>query len=217
MVSSVNRLMSGFVSGVVATVLLAGWSPLTRAEDAAPAANPAHGAKIAYTCFGCHGITNYRTSYPVNYHVPKIGGQRAAYMVAALGEYRSGARAHATMKAQAGSMSEQDMRDLAAYFATDKPLTAAGTPIGTAPAAAQVCTSCHGQTGVGIIAEYPTLAGQHPDYIEQALKAYRKGTRQNAIMNGFAANLKDEDIHAIARYFAAQNPALWTPAPPHRP
>ena len=62
----------------------------SRAEDA-PAGDAAHGAKIAYTCFGCHGIPDYRNAYP-NYHVPEIGGQHAAYLAAALTEYRSGAR-----------------------------------------------------------------------------------------------------------------------------
>jgi len=183
--------------------------------DDAPAGNAAHGAKIAYTCFGCHGIQNYRISYPTNYHVPQIGGQHPAYITAALAEYRAGARPAAkTMVAQASSMSEQDSRDLAAYFATATPVASTGKPVGTAPAAAATCVACHGADGVGITPDYPTLAGQHADYIEQALKAYRKGTRQNAIMGGMAAALSDEDIHAVAAYFSHQSPGLWTPKAP---
>jgi cytochrome c553 len=71
-------------------------------------------------CEGCHGIPGYRTAYPVVYHVPKLGGQDAGYIVKALQDYRSGARKHPSMDAVAGSLSEQDMADLAAYYASAK-------------------------------------------------------------------------------------------------
>jgi cytochrome c553 len=179
----------------------------------APAGDAARGARVAYTCLGCHGIPDYRNAYP-NYHVPKLGGQHAGYMTAALGEYRAGARPHPTMRGQAGSISEQDVRDVAAYFATATPVTSSGKGVGTPPAAATTCVACHGPDGVGILPEYPTLAGQHADYLEQALKAYRGGKRQNAIMNGMAAALKDEDIRQLAEYFSKQAPSLWVPLPP---
>ena len=199
-----------------AVVLLGGVLTLgVAAADEAPA-DAKRGARIAYTCYGCHGIPDYRNAYP-NYHVPRLGGQHAGYLAAALTEYRSGARAHPTMRGQAASLSDADIRDIAAYFATPKPVASGGTPVGTAPAAAAVCTACHGKEGVGLTPDYPTLAGQYADYIEQALKAYRKGTRQNPIMAGFAAALKDEDIAALAHYFAAQQPPLWVPLPPRAP
>ena len=199
-----------------AFVLLGGaLRPVVAAADAAPA-DAKRGARIAYTCYGCHGIPDYRNAYP-NYHVPRLGGQHAGYLAAALTEYRSGARAHPTMRGQAASLSDADIRDIAAYFATPKPVASGGSPVGTAPAAAAVCTACHGKEGVGLTPDYPTLAGQYADYIEQALKAYRKGTRQNPIMAGFAAALKDEDIAALAHYFAAQQPPLWVPLPPRAP
>jgi cytochrome c553 len=205
----VNRIR--FVA-VAAAFLGAAFSLPTLADG--PAADAAHGAKLAYTCLGCHGIPDYRNAYPA-YRVPKIGGQHEAYLAAALAEYRSGARPHPTMKGQAGSMSEQDARDIAAYFATTAPVTSAGKATGTAPAAATTCVACHGPDGVGITGDYPTLAGQHADYIEQALKAYRKGGRQNAIMNGMAAALSDDDIHALAQYFSQQSPSLWVPKASH--
>jgi cytochrome c553 len=68
-------------------------------------------------CAGCHGIAGFRTAYPETYHVPKLGGQNAAYLVSALKAYKSGDRNHPTMKAIAGSLSDQDMADLAAYYA----------------------------------------------------------------------------------------------------
>ena len=67
-------------------------------------------------CAGCHGIADWRTAYPQVYSVPKLGGQHAAYIVKALQAYRSGARKHPTMNAIAGSLTDQDMADLAAYY-----------------------------------------------------------------------------------------------------
>lgn len=77
------------------------------------------GKIISYTCTGCHGIPFYKNAAP-NYHVPRIGGQNEAYIVAALKAYRSGERSHETMKAQAGSLSDQDIADISAYFASLK-------------------------------------------------------------------------------------------------
>ncbi|MGH8447466.1 MAG: c-type cytochrome [Solimonas sp.] len=71
----------------------------------------------ASTCMGCHGIPKYNNAYPT-YRVPKLGGQPAEYIAAALNEYKSGNRPHATMHAQASSMSDQDIADLAAFLAT---------------------------------------------------------------------------------------------------
>ncbi len=71
-------------------------------------------------CIGCHGIPGYRASFPEVYHVPKIAGQNAAYIIAALNAYASGARSHPTMDAIAKSLSEQDIADLAAYYANLK-------------------------------------------------------------------------------------------------
>lgn len=186
------------------------------AQAPAPAGNAERGANLAYTCYGCHGIPDYRNAYPT-YHVPKLGGQHEGYIYSALTEYKNGSRAHPTMVSQAGSMTDQDMRDIAAYFATKEPVKSDGKPTGTAPAAAAVCAACHGNDGVGILPEYPTLSGQHRDYLEQALHAYRKGTRKNAIMAPMAAGLKDEDIKALAEYFSKQDPALWTPRAPKAP
>ena len=209
-----NKMMCNrnrFAAIAAACIALVFGVPALGDGAAAVSGDAAHGAKVAYTCLGCHGIADYRNAAP-NYHVPKIGGQHEAYLVSALAEYRAGARPHPTMKAQAGSMTAQEARDLAAYLATATPVASSGHATGALPAAATTCSACHGADGVGITADYPTLAGQHADYIEQALKAYRKGGRQNAIMNGMAAALTDADIHAIAAYYAGQTPSLWIPA-----
>lgn len=210
------RIKASMAARWVCAAMLAAGPGLAVGQEAAPAGNVQRGAQLAYTCYGCHGIPDYRNAYPT-YHVPKLGGQREGYLAASLLEYRSGARPHPTMASQASSMSDQDIRDIAAYFATQSPVKSDGQPTGTAPAAAQVCVACHGNDGVGLLPEYPTLSGQHRDYLEQSLLAYRRGTRKNAIMQGFAATLTDEDIRALAAYFSQQRPSLWTPRPPRAP
>ena len=86
------------------------------AGTAQGAGDPQAGREKAGTCLGCHGIPGYRNSYP-SFRVPKLGGPHAAYLVSALKAYRDGQRGHQTMKAQASQLSEQDMQDIAAYFA----------------------------------------------------------------------------------------------------
>lgn len=81
------------------------------------AGNAEAGQSKAFTCMGCHGVASYTNVYPT-YHVPKIGGQHAQYIVAALQGYKSGQRSHGTMQAQVSNLSEQDMEDIAAYFAS---------------------------------------------------------------------------------------------------
>jgi cytochrome c553 len=81
------------------------------------AGDPTKGKKKNSMCAGCHGIPNWRTAYPEVYSVPKLGGQHAAYIVKALQAYKSGARNNSTMRAIASSLTDQDMADLAAYYA----------------------------------------------------------------------------------------------------
>ncbi|MEO8459210.1 MAG: cytochrome c [Dokdonella sp.] len=80
----------------------------------------AEGKTKAYTCGGCHGITGWKNTYP-SYHVPRLGGQNYDYLVSALTEYKKGERSHPTMRAQGESLSEADIRDIAAYLAEIKP------------------------------------------------------------------------------------------------
>jgi len=183
------------------------------AQDQPLKGNPQHGKAISYTCLGCHGVDGYRNAYP-NYTVPKLEGQNPEYLSAALHGYKSGDRSHITMHAQASTLSDQDIADIASYFA-GKPLVSSHKTVGTAPPAAALCVSCHGQDGVTIAPMYPSLAGQHQDYLVRAIEEYKKGGRKNPIMSGFAANLKDEDISQIAEYFSRQRPSLATESRPY--
>jgi len=170
------------------------------------------GAALADTCLGCHGIVGYRNAYP-SYRVPKLGGLDENYIVIALNGYKNEARGHATMQAQAATLSDQDMQDLAAYFASQGGLEQ-GAPRNSAKVArgqdkAAVCTACHGQGGVSTTGNWPTLAGQHEDYLQQALSQYQAGGRKDPVMAGQALNLTDEDIADLAAYFSTM-PGLYT-------
>ena len=182
----------------VATLLAA----LLVAQPALAEGDPESGKEIGYTCLGCHGIEGYRNMYP-SYRVPKLGGQKAAYLVVALTGYRNGMREHPTMVAQAQSLSDQEIEDVAAYLATlgAETVEAGG---GEAPAfdKAATCTACHGQNGIGASPVWPTLAGQHEDYIVHALNQYRDGTRKDPVMSPMAAPLTDADVKQLAAYFS---------------
>ncbi|MBV7481734.1 cytochrome c [Bordetella sp. BOR01] len=90
------------------------------AADAAPVGNVQNARDKISMCIGCHGIPGYKASFPELYHVPMIAGQNAKYIEAALHEYKKGARSHPTMDAIAGSLSDQDIADLAAYYSNLK-------------------------------------------------------------------------------------------------
>ncbi len=171
----------------------------------------ANGKIKAYTCTGCHGIPGYNNIYPT-YKVPRIGGQNAPYLVAALNAYKSGERLHSTMRLQAESLSDQDINDISLWLSSLESTavkTASASNASSHNAAgrekSQLCEACHGADGVGLEPVYPRLAGQHASYLRQALHDYRDGKRQNVIMAGFAGILSDRDIEDLARWYAAMD------------
>jgi cytochrome c553 len=173
----------------------------------AVAGDAERGAVLASTCLGCHGIPGYRNAYP-SFRVPMLGGQYEDYLVLALQGYRAGRRSHPTMNAQSASLSDGDLRDIAAYFAS---LGAAkqGEVVtgGRAAAGAEkvaVCSACHGQAGISPAPNWPILAGQHRDYLVHAIRQYRDGERQDPVMRGQVVNLTDQDIEDIAAFYAQQ-------------
>ncbi|MGI9224962.1 MAG: c-type cytochrome [Woeseiaceae bacterium] len=187
------------IANLIATLSLT-WvifTPLAAAEG-----NAERGEKLGYTCLGCHGIDGYRNAYP-SYRVPKLGGQKAAYLATAIQGYRDGTRAHPTMKAQASSLTDQDIEDLAAYLSSiGGDTVAAGGSDTPGIEAAATCVACHGQNGISMSPTWPTLAGQHEDYLLHALDQYRDGTRNDPVMSQMAAALSDEDVKLLAKFFA---------------
>jgi cytochrome c553 len=161
------------------------------------------GKQLAYTCLGCHGIEGYRNAYP-SFRVPKLGGQKATYLEVALKGYRAGTREHPTMQGQAMSLSDQEIQDVAAYLSSinDDSVAAGGTQ-GASFDKAAACAACHGQNGISVNAMWPTLAGQHEDYLVHAIRQYKAGARKDPVMSAQAAMIAEEDIPLLAAYFAS--------------
>lgn len=198
--------------------------PSALAQDAAA------GEKKAAMCIGCHGIPRYQASFPEVYKVPLISGQGAKYIATALQAYKKGERRHPTMRAVAGSLSEQDMADLAAFYEKNeassvKPVADTGVA-SPAPEVAVLltrgaCTSCHGANfNKPIDGAYPKIAGQYDDYLFAALRAY--GTernpnvgRANPVMGAQVKQFKPAELKAIAKYLSTLNGDLHT-VPLHR-
>jgi cytochrome c553 len=203
------------VATVVASLLLAASASMAFAEEAKPAAKKADLAKGQTTstnvCAACHTNDGSRGS-PAN---PIIQGQHPEYLVKQLGEFKSGQRASPIMQGMAATLTEDDMRNVAAFyagkqpkpgFAKNKATVELGEKIyrgGIAERSIPACAGCHSPNGAGVPSQYPRLAGQHADYTEAQLIAFRSGARKNsAPMAGVAAKLNDREIKAVADYIA---------------
>ena len=183
---------------VTAALLLLGCASLPAFAEGDAVA----GETLGYTCLGCHGVEGYRNAYP-SYRVPKLGGQKAAYLVIAINGYREGTRVHPTMTAQASSLTDQQIEDVAAYLASvNADTVAAGGSSAPSLEETTTCVACHGQNGISLSPSWPTLAGQHEDYLEHALNQYRDGTRKDPVMAPLVAALTDEDVKLLARYYS---------------
>lgn len=180
------------------------------------------GEKKIAMCIGCHGIVGYQASFPEVHKVPMIAGQNAKYIVSALQAYAKGDRKHPTMRGIAGSLSEQDMSDVAAFYEQQAKLPAVADTIPAAPANVAelltkgACISCHGANfSKPIDPTYPKLAGQHADYLTVALKSYKTDKnanvgRSNAIMAGQVKQFSNAELKAIANYIASLPTELAT-------
>jgi cytochrome c553 len=185
------------------------------AADAAPApakADPAKGAATATAvCAACHTTDGSRGT-AAN---PILQGQHPDYIAKQLADFKSGRRASAIMKPIASSLSETDMKNVAAFYggkqakpgsAKNKELVSLGEKLyrgGASDRMIPACSGCHSPNGAGIPAQYPRLAGQHADYAEAQLVSFRNGARaNNAVMTGIAAKLNDREIKALADYIA---------------
>jgi cytochrome c553 len=177
------------------------------------------GKQKAEMCIGCHGIPGYQNSFPEVHKVPKISGQSDKYIVSALTAYKKGDRKHPTMRGIAGTLTDQDMADLAAYYASQVDKPAPETPKAAGVTAAALiekgaCASCHGANfSKPIDPTYPKLAGQHADYLYVALKAYTvEGNqvvgRNNAIMAGIAKQYSHAEMREIAKYLSSLDSEL---------
>lgn len=167
----------------------------------------------ASACNGCHGADGNS----INPDVPGLAGQNGPYLENVLLAYRNGTRKDGLMQATVANLTVQDLRDLAAYFASQEPVTPqtpnADTsgkfdPLGDGARLARNCDGCHGSQGNSTTPGIPSLNRLHSDYLANTIKAYRDGGRNNPAMKNFVLNLSDADIVKIALYYATQEPAV---------
>ncbi len=181
---------------------------------AADVGDPAKAQPIAtQICVACHGADG-NSPLPIN---PSLAGQHREYLLKQLNEFKSGNRSNPVMMGMVAGLSAEDMRNLAAYYAAQKPsetaakdkeLIAQGRKLfrgGNAATGVAACAGCHSPNGAGIPSQYPRLAGQHPEYVVAQLKAFRAGERandSNNMMRAVAARLTDKEIAAVAEYLS---------------
>ena len=211
-----NKLLTSLLSLAVTSVMAVS----AQAQEVKGDAKAAE-TKIAM-CIGCHGIPGYQTSFPEVYRVPKISGQNAKYIAAALTAYKKGERKHPTMRGIADTLSEQDIADVAAYYeqhGKTEAVTAAPTAANekvTALLQKGACVSCHGANFTQPLdPSYPKIAGQHKDFLYVALKSYKVENqstwgRSNGIMGGIAKQYSNAELKALAQYIADQQGELKT-------
>ncbi|MGA0569925.1 c-type cytochrome [Variovorax sp. VNK109] len=211
-----NKLLTTMIGLAVASVTA---FHTTAAFAQEVTGNVENGQKKVAMCIGCHGIVGYQSSFPEVHKVPKISGQSAKYIAAALNAYKAGERKHPTMRGIADSLNDQDIADVSAYYAQHG--KAANAPeVPAEPArkpSAQVdallkkgaCVSCHGTNfAKPIDPAYPHIAGQHADYLFVALKSYKqennaKVGRTNGVMAGVAKQFSNAELKAMANYISS--------------
>jgi cytochrome c553 len=183
------------------------------------AADAAAGKAKTAVCAACHGADG-NSAVPA---FPKLAGQNERYLVKQLNEIKSGVRSVPTMAGQLNAMSDDDIANIAAYYASQMPsagqakadLVDLGAKVyraGSGKRGVAACIACHSPTGAGNgPAGYPSLAGQHADYIAAQLRAFRRGAeyddgRKNdgdtRIMRDIALGMTDKEIDAVASYIA---------------
>lgn len=208
------------------TVLAAAVASVTSLAQAQAASGDAKAGqgKIAM-CIGCHGIPGYQASFPEVYKVPMIGGQNAAYIVSALQAYKKGERKHPTMRGIADSLSDQDMADVAALYASHGKIKDAKPREASAAVAPLLqkgaCFSCHGEAfSKPIDPSYPKVAGQYSDYVFRALQSYKtEGNphigRSNGVMAGIAKQFNNNELQLLAKYIGSLDSEMQVVAQPH--
>lgn len=199
------------------TALILG-AALVQSATVLAAGDPASGQSKSAICAACHGAQGV-SSIPAN---PNLAGQVPGYISAQLKAFKSGERVNPIMAGQVINLSEQDMDDLDAFYASQKAvqtsnlseeevaLAEEGAKIyrgGYAKRGISACMSCHGPSGHGIPKNYPRVSAQHKEYLEQQLLAYKTGSRKgyNEIMSDIAFGLSEQQIKQLSAYMAGLN------------
>jgi cytochrome c553 len=206
------KTVATFLSSLLLATVAQANEPAAQAHSAAAKPDLGKGGAIsAQVCAACHTADGSRGS-PAN---PIIAGQHAEYLVKQLVEFKATKRKSPVMNGMAAPLSEEDIRNVSAFyaaksakpgFAKSKDTVALGEKIyrgGIAERNVPACASCHGPTGSGLPAQYPRLGGQHGDYVEAQMVAFRSGARANSPqMVAVAAKMNDKEIKAVSDYIA---------------
>jgi cytochrome c553 len=203
-----------------AAVVLGGAASAVAAEEP-PTGDIAAGKLVANRCVTCHGLDGIGTSPDI----PHLAGQYADYLLRALQEYKGGERRGdfmAAMIVAVENLSSEDMADVAAYYASLPIFTRVTTkaegkgeapeedPFAAVKAMTEACGGCHGADGNSDLPGSPSLAGQHAEYLVDALKAYKDGRRKHDMMQAFVEPLGDAEIDEISFYYATMKPKRAT-------
>ncbi|MFT6925441.1 MAG: cytochrome c553 [Psychromonas sp.] len=194
---------------LIALVAVLSFSSFVQAQG-----NIEAGKSKSAACAACHGDDG---NSPSNLY-PKLAGQHATYLEKQLQQFKNGERANAIMAGMSAALSEQDMQDLAAYYANNtadpetvsSEIAALGQKLymgGDLDRKMAACTACHGPRGNGLeLAKFPKISSQHPAYIKAQLENFRSKVRANdpnGMMSDVASKLSDADIELLANYIGA--------------
>jgi cytochrome c553 len=164
------------------------------------AADIAAGEQKAAPCAACHGPKGNSS----NAQWPNLAAQQSAYLANQLKVFKAGDRINPMMQSMAANLNNDDINNLAAYFSSLQPVKAGGDPAlaKSGESKAGMCLGCHGAKAQGN-GQFPRLAGQHPEYIVQQLKAFKEGTRKSGPMQAITTNLPEADFKVLAAYFGS--------------
>ncbi len=206
------------LSMVVLSMMLAGCGEKADTSAKTAAADVGAGkAIVERDCKACHGL-NGKGIAPA---IPNLAAQRERYLFNSLKEYKDGKRSHAALKNLTANMSEADLRNVAAYFASLPAIANAvatdvkhSSPYEQGKVLAAACAKCHGEDGNSKIPGTPTLAGQQPHYLVAAIQEYHQGDRAKNAMKSSMRDTDKLELESMALYFAAQTP-VKRDAPTH--
>ena len=211
-----------YLSAWLITVFILAFEPASaasrKAEIVKPpvVGNPVAGKITSQICQGCHGVTGNSESELI----PKLAGQYQSYIVKQMQNYLTGVRSHELMNGAAAPLNEQDIADIAAYYASQPKMKGDGSAPnetgeklylkGNAAEKVMTCLFCHGEAGKGLAAEigmYPVVGGQHKAYLLKQLRDFREDDRNNSpsvVMNKTVKGLSDSELEALAEYMSVQ-------------
>jgi cytochrome c553 len=208
-----KSLLSGFVVLVFASALAGcprgNESAAKTAAEQAPVADVGAGRTVAERyCRTCHGLDGKGVAAGI----PHLAAQRASYMLASIKDYAQGRRTHAVLRDLMGRLSDGDVRNVVAYYASRAPIAnVPGSDIGRSHYEqgrrhAAACAKCHGEDGNSIIPGTPTIAGQQPQYLAAAIQEFHQGSRTRGTMRSMLRDTDRLELENLALYFAAQSP-----------